>query len=63
MLRKCGPDLNMKILFDQSDNYIPGPMCGTYHLAIHISYTEVISIDIYYVIMFIFNKPVFVLLL
>lgn len=63
MLRKCGPHLHMKILFDHSDNCNPGPICGAYHLAMHISYTEVISIDIYYVIMFIFNKPVFVLLL
>lgn len=52
--------VNMKIVFDQSSNYIPGPMCGACPLPMHISYTEVICIDIYYVIMFMFNKPIFV---
>lgn len=58
--------VNMKILFDQFDQsskYISGPMCGAYHLTTHISYTKAICIDIYDVIMFIFNKPIFVFLL
>lgn len=47
MLRKCGPGKYENTVWSSND--IPGPMCGAYHLAMHISYTEVISIDIYYV--------------
>lgn len=61
MLRKCGPGKYENIVWSSND--IPGPMCGAYHLAMHISYTEVISIDIYYGIMFIFNEPIFIWLL